>query len=234
MNAPLTASLSNAIGNDGSVETNADLGSHTTFRVGGRAAWFVTATTFRCLHEVLALLPPALPRAILGNGSNVLVADAGFDGIVIHLSGEFDEISIDGTRLIAGAGADLPKVARRSVEAGLSGFEWAVGVPGTMGGAVAMNAGGHGADMAASLLLVRLIDGTTGEERTARNEQLQLRYRSSNLRSTDVVLSVELNLHEGDREASRTRLQEIVAWRRANQPGGQNCGSVFTNPTEGP
>ncbi|MEI6700638.1 MAG: UDP-N-acetylmuramate dehydrogenase [Actinomycetota bacterium] len=223
-----------AVGDDGSVEANADLGGHTTFRVGGRAAWFVTASTLRCLRDVLDQLPPSVPRVILGNGSNVLVADGGFDGVVIHLAGEFDVISVDGTTLTAGAGADLPKVARRSVEAGLTGFEWAVGVPGTLGGAVAMNAGGHGADMAASLSLVRLIDSISGAERTAMKDQLELGYRSSNLRSTDLVVSVELQLQEGESARGRKRLQEIVAWRRANQPGGQNCGSVFTNPPEGP
>ncbi len=234
MTGSLKDSLTSAVGDEGSVEEDADLGGHTTFRVGGRAAWFVTASTLRCLHVVLDQLPATLPRVILGNGSNVLVADTGFDGVVVHLTGEFDAISIDDTTLTAGAGADLPKVARRSVEAGLTGFEWAVGVPGTIGGAVAMNAGGHGADMAASLSLVRVVDGLSGAERTVTRDELGLGYRSSNLRSTDLVVSVELHLDAGNRELGRKRLQEIVAWRRANQPGGQNCGSVFTNPPEGP
>ncbi|HMX66980.1 MAG TPA: FAD-binding protein, partial [Microthrixaceae bacterium] len=130
----------------------------------------------------------------------------------------------------AGAAASLPVVARRSVAAGLTGFEWAVGVPGSIGGAVRMNAGGHGADMAASLVGVRLIDLRTGEDEVVRSAELDLAYRSSSVRADQVVLHADLRLRPGDRTRSEELLSEIVRWRREHQPGGANAGSVFTNP----
>jgi UDP-N-acetylmuramate dehydrogenase len=121
--------------------------------------------------------------------------------------------------------------ARRTVRAGLTGFEWAVGVPGSIGGAVRMNAGGHGSDMAASLIEARVVDLTH-----PRNDgvvplvQLELGYRRSAVAPHHVVVAATLGLRPGDRAAGEREIAEIVAWRRANQPGGQNAGSVFTNP----
>ena len=173
---------------------------------------------------------------MVGKGSNLLVADAGFHGIVVHLGETFAEISIDQEKatVIAGGSAFLPRVARQSAAAGLTGFEWAVGVPGSVGGAVRMNAGGHGSDMAATLQRVSVFDLESGAESGGPDEltvdQLALGYRRSAVATTQVVLFAELQLEHGDRAESEAEISEIVRWRRAHQPGGQNAGSVFANP----
>jgi UDP-N-acetylmuramate dehydrogenase len=130
----------------------------------------------------------------------------------------------------AGGAALLPVVARRTVRAGLTGFEWAVGVPGSIGGAVRMNAGGHGSDMAASLVEARLVDLATGDDRRVPAADLALGYRRSAVGASQVVVEATLALAPGDRAAGERTLSEIVSWRRTHQPGGQNAGSVFTNP----
>lgn len=208
------------------------LGPLSTYRVGGPAACFVEANDeadLLALRRALAGRP--VPVLVVGKGSNLLVADAGFDGVAVHLGGGWAGIDIGpGPRLRAGAAAGLPVVARRSVDAGLTGFEWAVGVPGSVGGAVAMNAGGHGSDMAACLARYAWLDLASdagGEDEAGR---LALSYRNSALRSSQVVLWAELALAPGDRENGRAALAEIVRWRREHQPGGSNAGSVFTNP----
>jgi UDP-N-acetylmuramate dehydrogenase len=130
----------------------------------------------------------------------------------------------------AGGAASLPVVARRTVGWSLTGFEWAVGVPGSIGGAVRMNAGGHGSDMAASLVRVRVVDLRGDNDDVVPASALDLRYRGSSVGPSSVVVWAELGLEPGDRAAGEALLSEIVQWRRANQPGGQNAGSVFTNP----
>jgi UDP-N-acetylmuramate dehydrogenase len=121
-------------------------------------------------------------------------------------------------------------VARRSAAAGLTGLEWAVGVPGSVGGAVRMNAGGHGSDIASCLLRASVVDLATADASWRSPASLGFGYRTSSLGSTDVVTIAELRCRPGSREAAEAEIAEIVAWRRANQPGGQNAGSVFTNP----
>jgi UDP-N-acetylmuramate dehydrogenase len=128
----------------------------------------------------------------------------------------------------AGAGLDLPVAARRLASAGVVGFEWAVGVPGTFGGAVSMNAGGHGSDMAASVNLVRTWG--PGGARTWQREDLGFGYRTSALSRQDIVTDVMLRLAHGNATSALGTIKEIVRWRRENQPGGQNGGSVFRNP----
>lgn len=211
---------------------SAPFGSRTTLRVGGEASMFIEVQSVDELVELAATLDDDAPVFVLGRGSNTLVADAGFHGTVIHLSEKFARIDIDSDRslITAGAGADLPVVARRSVDAGLTGFEWAVGVPGSIGGAVRMNAGGHGSDMAASVTKVEVFDIRSGSLHILDASQLDFHYRSSALSSRQVVLSCELALSPGDSASGQAVLKEIVRWRRAHQPGGANCGSVFTNP----
>ncbi len=215
----------------------APLAPLTTYRVGGAAGVLVEATTVDDLRRVAAAVgPTSVPVLVVGRGSNLLVADAGFGGVVVTLasgdsaSGCFDSIEIDGARVTAGGAAALPVVARRTAAAGLRGFEWAVGVPGSVGGAVRMNAGGHGSDMAASLVGVRLFDLRTGEDRRVSVADLHLGYRRSAVGPDEVVVAAELALEAGERAAAEALVAEIVAWRRANQPGGANAGSVFTNP----
>ncbi len=211
---------------------DAPLAPRCTYRVGGRARVLVEVAQPAALEDLAELV--AEHRAavlVVGRGSNLLVADGGFDGIAVVLGEGFATIEVGGTTVRAGAAAALPVVARRSAAAALSGFEWAVGVPGSIGGAVAMNAGGHGSDLAASLVSVDVVDlRRPGSRRTVAAERLRLGYRSSAIGSDDVVVQAELALEAGDRRRSEALIAEIVAWRRANQPGGPNAGSVFTNP----
>jgi UDP-N-acetylmuramate dehydrogenase len=212
-------------------QRDAPLGPRTTYRVGGRAALLVEAEDDAALGSVAGVVAATgVAVAVIGKGSNLLVADRGFPGLAIVLGESFARIDIDGTVVTAGAASALPVVARRTARAGLTGFEWAVGVPGSVGGAVRMNAGGHGSDMAASLSRVRVIDLRSGEDGVVDAGDLDLGYRRSALGPHQVVVWAELRLAEGDRARAEAELAEIVAWRRANQPGGQNAGSVFTNP----
>jgi len=216
---------------DGLVGTSVPLGPLTTYRVGGRAALLVEAQDASILRQVgSALVGTDVDILVVGKGSNLLVADAGFGGLAVVLGDGLAGIDIDGVRVEVGGAASLPVVARRTAAAGLSGFEWAVGVPGSIGGAVRMNAGGHGSDMAAVLAGVRVVDLRSGEDVEVQSTALDLGYRRSNLTSSQVVVSATLGLEPGDVAASQAAISEIVRWRRANQPGGQNAGSVFTNP----
>ncbi len=207
------------------------LGRLTTYKVGGRAALLVEASSAADLTAVAtAVAATGVPTLVVGRGSNLLVADAGFPGVAVVLGAGFAGVAVDGTRVRAGGAALLPVVARQTVRAGLTGFEWAVGVPGSIGGAVRMNAGGHGSDMATSLVEAELVDLATGDRRVVPVADLALGYRRSAVTPGQVVVAATLALAPGDRAAGVATLAEIVAWRRANQPGGQNAGSVFTNP----
>ncbi len=220
----------------GRVRRHVPLGPLTTYGVGGNAALFLE----NCGPDELALARRAVaasgvPVLIIGRGSNLLVSDRGFPGLALTLGEPFAAIHIDegDTRIRAGGAVSFPVLARRSATLGLRGLEWAVGVPGSVGGAVRMNAGGHGSDVAATLESVRVVDlaggdGGDGGERPA--AELGLGYRRSALSSTSVVVEARFALAPGDREDCEARIAEIVRWRREHQPGGQNAGSVFTNP----
>ena len=204
-----------------------------TYRVGGAAALFVHADTVSDLERIAeALTNSRLPILVVGRGSNLLVADAGFKGVVVQLGEEFSEVAIDreAGRVRLGASALLPVAARKTAAAGLTGFEWAVGVPGSVGGAVRMNAGGHGSDVAASIIQASVFDLRGGGPTQWSLADLQLSYRSSSIAEQHLVLNADLQLDDGSRQESEDEISEIVRWRRANQPGGQNAGSVFTNP----
>jgi UDP-N-acetylmuramate dehydrogenase len=207
------------------------IGPLTTYRVGGAAALFVAIASdadFAAVASVVA--KTGIDVLVIGKGSNLLVADHGFDGLAVVLGDAFASIAVAGTTVTAGGAAALPVVARRTAASGLTGFEWAVGVPGSVGGAVRMNAGGHGSDIAASLVRVRVVDVRCGEDGWVPAGSLALAYRASSITVSQIVVTAELALAAGDRTAAEAEIAEIVRWRRANQPGGQNAGSVFTNP----
>ena len=214
------------------IAVDVPMGALTTYRVGGRAAAMVVVDDHETLSAVAAAVAgTGIPVMTLGRGSNMLVADRGFDGLVVHMAGDYAAINVvDETIVIAGAAAKLPVVARTTVGYGLTGFEWAVGVPGSIGGAVRMNAGGHGADMKDALLDADVVDFAAGERRIVPAEELQLSYRHSALRADELVVGCRLSLSPGDERKGKAEMAEIVQWRRDNQPGGQNAGSVFTNP----
>ena len=211
--------------------TDHPIGPMTTYRAGGSAARFVRPVDRSELEAVAAGVASAgIPVLVVGRGSNLLVSDAGFWGLVVQLGPGFEKVRTEGTRVMAGAAVSLPVLARRTVAESLTGFEWAVGVPGSLGGAVRMNAGGHGSDMASSLVSADTVDLTTGEGRHRTLADLSLGYRSSSIDKSEVVVEATIALTVGDTASGEERLTEIVRWRRENQPGGQNAGSVFTNP----
>lgn len=213
------------------IERDVPIGPMTTYRVGGAASFFARVESDDDLAMLVSVVNErALDVLVVGKGSNLLVADDGFDGLAVVLGEGYEHIAIDGVTVTAGAAAPLPVVARRTAGAGLTGFEWAVGVPGSIGGAVRMNAGGHGSDMAASLTRVRVVDVATGDDGWMAVSDLALGYRASAIAPSQLVVTAELGLAAGDRERSEAEIAEIVRWRRENQPGGQNAGSVFTNP----
>lgn len=228
MSRPVDA-LDDAVGD--LLRPDVPLGPLTTYRVGGPARRFAAVDDPAALARLAAAVASAgVPVLVVGKGSNLLVADAGFDGLALQLGPAFAEVDVEGTTVRAGGSATLPVVARRTAAAGLTGFEWAVGVPGSIGGAVRMNAGGHGSDLAASLRRVRVVDLARGEDVVVPAADLQLGYRSSAVHAHQVVVWAELELAAGDRTAAEAEIAEIVRWRRERQPGGQNAGSVFTNP----
>jgi len=216
---------------DSQLHVEFNIGELTTYRVGGRAALFVEVQSERDLHALAGAVAATDEEVlIVGRGSNMLVADRGFPGLAIQLGSAFDTIAFDATAVTVGGAALLPVVARRCVAEGLTGFEWAVGVPGSIGGAVRMNAGGHGSDMRSSLERATIVDMRSGAASERPVADLNLSYRSSAIAAADVVVSARLRLAYGDRGKGEAQTAEIVRWRREHQPGGQNAGSVFTNP----
>ena len=195
----LAEDLAMALGEDAVVRER-PIGPETTYRVGGAARVGVTLavdTDVAVVSEVVAA--EGVEVLVVGKGSNMLVADAGFEGVALWLGTGYDWVEIDGATLRAGAGAGLPILARQSAAAGLTGFEWAVGVPGSLGGAVRMNAGGHGSDMAASLIHAQVADLRGGGIQTWDKERLALSYRGSALADRHLVLRAEIGLAHGDR-----------------------------------
>lgn len=265
------------------VQRNVSLADMCSYKVGGCAKFFAEVTSrvqLTQLQEILrrfrtagqdtnpasnttdlqypkdgstALGSVALPILNIGNGSNLLVADSGFDGLAIRLSGDFASWKLESQqpssclgasesnqidagaiaqeiRVFAGAGARLPVLARQFAKAAIGGFSWAVGIPGTIGGAVAMNAGGHGSETASVVQAVEVLDLETLQTRWVDAHELEFGYRCSSLGPKDLVLSAKLSLYQSDAELEGKEISNIVKWRRENQPGGQNAGSVFANP----
>jgi UDP-N-acetylmuramate dehydrogenase len=204
----------------------------TTYRLGGPAAVLVRAGSLDNLEVLAAGFPPGVPAVVVGRGSNLLVADTGFAGVAVALEDELAGLEGEGERIVlAGGGLALPVLARRTAAAGRGGLEFFVGIPGSVGGAVRMNAGGHGRDTAEVLRRAWVVDlaGPAGVTELAAAD-LDLSYRHSCLRSSQVVVRAAFAVSPRDRSRCEEEIDEIVRWRRANQPGGTNAGSVFTNP----
>ncbi|MGO9962309.1 MAG: UDP-N-acetylmuramate dehydrogenase [Acidimicrobiales bacterium] len=212
-------------------ERDRPLGELTTYRVGGPAALFSEPGSMADLERVAgAVAATAIDVVVVGKGSNLLVADGGFAGLCVRLGDGFAAIEIGGDLVRAGGAAAYPVLARRTAAAGLTGLEWAVGIPGSVGGAVRMNAGGHGAQTADVLVGCRVISLLGGGEHPVGAGTLDLSYRHSALGPYDVVTEASYRLETGDPAMAAARIDEIVRWRREHQPGGQNAGSVFSNP----
>jgi UDP-N-acetylmuramate dehydrogenase len=235
----------------GRVSRDLPLAPMTTFRLGGPAALFLRAERDADLAALAAVLAATrLPLLIVGRGSNLLVADAGWPGVVLHLGQRFRRAEVDGTELEAGGAMPLPGLAARSAAASLGGMAFAVAIPGTVGGGVRMNAGAHGTELADRLLwadVVQVADPQPDRDPAAGAEpprlpaeptrvkphELGFGYRRSALPPGAVVTAARFALTPASEAAVRAEIDEARRWRRDNQPVNQpNCGSVFANPQE--
>lgn len=214
------------------VEEDVPLGPLTTYKAGGPARWMVTVPDEPALDEVIATgVFGRLPVLVLGRGSNVLVADEGFKGVVLRLGPGFAAIENEGELVTAGAAVPLPRLARETAERSRAGLEFFVGIPGSVGGAVRQNAGCFGVETRDRLVDARLIDLGDGTRHTKGPDELDLSYRHSNIGPDQLVVAARFRTETGDPERSKDLIREITRWRRDNQPGGTlNAGSVFKNP----
>lgn len=224
-----------AAAGDASVKEQESMSGHTTFRVGGPARYFVSPSGERELAAVVRLCrEEAVDFYILGNGSNLLISDRGYDGVMIQMSSGFSGFARETGRpgcYRAGAGLLLSRIARNVLEDGFSGFEFAAGIPGTLGGAVVMNAGAYGGEMKDILTCVRVMT-PEGEILELPAGELELGYRHSCIPEKGyIVLEAEFCLETGDPAAIRERMEDLAARRREKQPlEYPSAGSTFKRP----
>ena len=219
------------------VHSDRPLAPLTTYGVGGNGACVVKVSSSEQVVAVSEVIRrhPGVETLVVGRGSNLLIADKGFDGVVVVMSPSSTEnaVVVDGDIVEAGGAMLMPVLARRSVGAGRGGLEWCVGIPGTVGGAVRMNAGGHGADMASSVVEATVLSLRSGQIRQVSAEQLGFYFRGSALSNNHVVLSVRMRTSTQEAAAGTAEINAVVSRRREHQPGGRNAGSVFVNPGSG-
>lgn len=211
---------------------NESMKSHTTFRVGGPADYFVVPGDAEELRKLILLCrKEQMPYYVLGNGSNLLVGDRGVRGVVIQIYKEMNQIRVDGDILTAQAGASLAAVANSALEHGLTGFEFAAGIPGTLGGASVMNAGAYGGELKDVLVSVRVLT-KEGEILTLSNKELKLGYRTSIIPEKGyIVLEASIRLCHGDKEEIKSRMDELREKRVSKQPlEYPSAGSTFKRP----
>ncbi|MEN9552648.1 MAG: UDP-N-acetylenolpyruvoylglucosamine reductase [Actinomycetota bacterium] len=216
------------------VERQKSLALLTTYGVGGPAEVAVTVRTEAEIESVASVLSQhsEVEVVVLGRGSNTLIADRGFSGVVVIIGTSEESRNIqrvaEGVRV--SASMLMPVLARRTVQQGLGGLEWCVGIPGTVGGAIRMNAGGHGADIADSLISANVVSLHSGHTRTVDVKDMGLHFRGSAVSAHHVVTAATFAVSDISIEDGTRTLDDIVSWRRSHQPGGRNAGSVFVNP----
>ena len=211
---------------------NEPMKGHTTFRAGGNADIFVMPENDKELSELISLLnKEGSEYIVIGNGSNLLVGDRGYRGVCIRISDGFSDIEADGDRITAGAGAILSRVADKALGCGLTGFEFASGIPGTVGGAMVMNAGAYGGEMKDVVSSVEVMT-KDGEIRVLSNEEMEFSYRNSIVRKEGLtVLKVVFKLDRGKKEEIKARMDELAGKRRDKQPlEYPSAGSTFKRP----
>jgi UDP-N-acetylmuramate dehydrogenase len=214
------------------VERDYPLARLTTVRTGGPAEWFVRARTLEQLETVLGWADAeSLEVGVVGSGSNLLVADAGVRGLVVKLDKELSEIELDGTRIQCGGGARLPAVSALAAREGLTGIEFGVNIPGTVGGAVRMNANAYGGELAAILEWVDVASAGGTDRRGP--DQLGFSYRRSNLRPGEIVARASFRLERAASADVKATLAAMRSRRKAAQPSGiKTFGSTFKNPED--
>jgi UDP-N-acetylmuramate dehydrogenase len=235
VNAPVTTALERldalAAERGIALETDAPLAPLTTLRVGGPAARVAAPASTEELVAVVRLAAEAgLPTILLGKGSDIVVADAGIRGLVVRTRA--DGVTVDGLRVHAEAGASMTALAKRCARDGLAGFDWAISIPGTFGGAVWANAGAHGGEMADVLVEVDVLDPRDAAPRRLAADECGFGYRESRFKhSSEVILGGVIQLAAGDPDEIRALVDAHQAHRRATQPlAHQSAGSVFRNP----
>ena len=221
----------NCLGSD-TVKQQEPMSRHTTFRIGGPADFYLCPHSTNEVQEIVEICKEEkLPYFVLGNGSNLLVSDKGYRGVVIQLWKNFSDITVKDCCIQAKAGALLSKVAAEALEAGLTGMEFASGIPGTIGGAAFMNAGAYGGEMKDIIKSVKVLD-TQGEVRVLPKEELKMGYRTSIVKEKGyTVLSVELELTRGNQEEIRNTMEDLKERRTSKQPLEMpSAGSTFKRP----
>lgn len=211
---------------------NEPMSEHTTFKIGGPADFFAVPKDAESLAFGIRLCREKdVPYTILGNGSNMLVSDNGIEGVVFEITDAFSQVQTEGCLLSAGAGIRLTKLARAALDAGLSGFEFASGIPGTLGGGIYMNAGAYGREMKQVVRSVTYLN-ERGEVKRAVGEELTFGYRKSMFTNQKyVILSAELLLENGNREKIREEMIQLNEQRSSKQPLDMpSAGSVFKRP----
>ena len=214
------------------IYTKEPMKNHTTFRVGGEADYFVIPKTIEEVKHIVNLCREMdMPYYILGNGSNLLVGDKGYRGVVIQIYKEMNEITVEEHRIKVQAGALLSRVGSVALGESLTGFEFAAGIPGTMGGAVVMNAGAYGGEMKDVLEEVTALT-PEGEVVVLKKDELELGYRTSVIAKRDyVVLEATITLQSGDRESIKAKMDELRLQRTTKQPlEYPSAGSTFKRP----
>lgn len=214
------------------VHTDEPMSRHTTFRIGGNADYFVKPGNADEVAAVIAVCREySIPYFILGNGSNLLVSDDGYRGMIINIMDNMDSVTVEGRIITAQAGALLVRVSVMARDNALTGLEFASGIPGTIGGAVYMNAGAYGGEMKNVVKTVRAIDGY-GRIYELDSEKMDFSYRHSIVEERKlIVLEVTLELEHGSREAIDDRMKELAEARRSKQPlEYPSAGSTFKRP----
>ncbi|MDN0055423.1 UDP-N-acetylmuramate dehydrogenase [Collinsella ihumii] len=223
----------------GAIDTDAiegeRLARHTSYRIGGKAALFLTCHSYHALRRAVEVLTrESVPWVILGKGSNLLVSDSGYDGAVITLGREFQRsvLAEDGCTLTVGAGVILARLVNNALSRGLTGLEFAVGIPGTVGGAVSMNAGTR-TEWIGSLVEDVVTYKPGSGIRHYSHDDVYWAYRESGIPRDEIILEVTLKLKPGDKSEIRSKMEQSLVRRRRTQPiGSASCGSVFRNPAD--
>lgn len=217
----------------GTVKENEPMANHTTIKIGGPAELFVEPTTVENLEKTMQIIQKHQAQWIaIGRGSNLLVSDQGISGVVIKLGAGLDKVEIDGTTLAVGGGHSLVSLATSISRKGLSGLEFASGIPGSVGGAVFMNAGAHGSDIS-KILEKALVLFEDGKLEWVSNEEMEFSYRTSVLQKKrpGVVVEAVFSLKEGNKESIFGEMQKNKDYRKETQPWNFPCaGSIFRNP----
>ena len=231
VNQNIIEKFNNLLGQE-KVKINEPMNRHTTFRIGGPADYFLLPSSPEEVKGIIEICrEEAVPYFILGNGSNLLVSDEGYRGVILQLYRNYGDICVEGDEIRANAGALLSQIASAARNASLTGFEFAGGIPGTLGGAVVMNAGAYGGEMKDVLKEVTVMTGD-GEIITLPAEKLEMGYRTSVVKTKGyLVLSAVLALKKGDQEAIKARMKELTEQRVSKQPlEFPSAGSTFKRP----